>query len=313
MITASAAGFEDACYGLAREPQPVLAVVTGFLIPHARPPCAETDGPLGALFLARALVPLGTRVILAGEEFVLPALEAGLSACGLQRQVPLVRLPSSEDARLNGPEDYWHRFARTAGRFSHLLALERVGPSHTLASLRLQGAAGPMIDRFLQEGPPPEHWDRCHTMGGTDITEQTSPAHWLFEAIRQERLPVTTIGIGDGGNEIGMGSILWEVIRKNVPHGGLVACRVPVHHLIVCGVSNWGAYGLAAGVAHLRGECLPPALLDPSAEETLLRFMVERGPLVDGRTGRRSATVDGLSFERYAEPLRRIRSACAAQ
>ena len=45
-----------------------------------------------------------------------------------------------------------------------------------------------------------------------------------------------------------MGKIPWDVIRRNIPRGGLVACRVPADHLIVCGISNWGAYGLAAGV-----------------------------------------------------------------
>ena len=34
--------------------------------------------------------------------------------------------------------------------------------------------------------------------------------------------------------------------------------------------------------------------------------MVEEGPLVDGVTGRQEATVDGLSFEDYIEPLRRL-------
>jgi hypothetical protein len=34
--------------------------------------------------------------------------------------------------------------------------------------------------------------------------------------------------------------------------------------------------------------------------------MVERGPLVDGKTGRFEATVDGLSFEHYAEVLKQL-------
>jgi hypothetical protein len=36
--------------------------------------------------------------------------------------------------------------------------------------------------------------------------------------------------------------------------------------------------------------------------------MVEKGSLVDGVSGQPSVTVDGLSFERYAEPLRRLAS-----
>src|SRR5260370_17073462 len=54
------------------------------------------------------------------------------------------------------------------------------------------------------------------------------------------------------------GKIPWSVIRRNIPNGGLVACRVPTDHLIVCGVSNWGAYGLAAGVRILTGRSEEP-------------------------------------------------------
>src|SRR5205807_1527308 len=80
------------------------------------------------------------------------------------------------------------------------------------------------------------------------------------ECRRPPGLP--TIGVGDGGNEIGMGKIPWDVIRRNVPNGGLIACRVPTDYLIVAGVSNWGAYALAAGVALLRGAKLDPSLFD---------------------------------------------------
>src|SRR5262249_48928665 len=110
------------------------------------------------------------------------------------------------------------------------------------------------------------------------------------------------------GNEIGMGRIPWDVIRRNVPGGAVVACRVPVDHLIVCGVSNWGAYALAAGVRHLRGQGHDADLFDPERQQALLQLMVERGPLVDGVRGQPTATVDGLTFERYAEPLRRLQT-----
>ena len=143
-------------------------------------------------------------------------------------------------------------------------------------------------------------------MRGRDISAYMAPAHRLFEDAEQSPR-ITTIGIGDGGNEIGMGKIPWDVIRRNVPNGGLIACRVPTDHLIVCGVSNWGAYALAAGVALLRGTKLAPNLFDVERERELLRIMVEKGPLVDGVTGKPTATVDGLSFDEYVRPLRRIK------
>jgi hypothetical protein len=142
-------------------------------------------------------------------------------------------------------------------------------------------------------------------MKGRDITSHMSPAHDLFEEAPRA-IPITTIGIGDGGNEIGMGKIAWEIVRRNITGGGSVACRVPADFLVVCGVSNWGAYGLAAGVCALRGVKPDPALFNPERERELLRVMVENGPLVDGVTGQPSLTVDGLSFERYAEPLPRL-------
>ncbi|HEY1377287.1 MAG TPA: glutamate cyclase domain-containing protein, partial [Gemmataceae bacterium] len=111
----------------------------------------------------------------------------------------------------------------------------------------------------------------------------------------------TTIGIGDGGNEIGMGKVPWETIRRNVPQGGVVACRVATDHLIVAGVSNWGAYALATGVRLLKRAAADPDLYDAARERELLRVMVEAGPLVDGVTGERTVTVDGLTFERYAK------------
>jgi hypothetical protein len=131
------------------------------------------------------------------------------------------------------------------------------------------------------------------------------PGHLLLERAREWDPRLTTIGIGDGGNEIGMGKIPWSTIRRNIPGGGLIACRVPCDHLIVCGVSNWGAYALAAELVLLKGR-VPRDLFDIERERHLLQIMVENGPLVDGVTGQPATTVDGLSFERYAEPLRRL-------
>jgi hypothetical protein len=307
LLTACRDNFTNACRSLAETPHPALAVVTGFWIPHATPSAAETDGPLGALFLARTLPVLGVKVALVTDILCRPALAAGLEACGLEKDVTLLTVPPP--TFLSWPTYVqldWRTFIREEPPLTHLVALERVGPSHTPASLQGQPGSTPeMLERFRREVPA-EHQDRCHNMGGQDITDRTSPLHLLFEDAA--RLPpiLTTIGIGDGGNEIGMGKLPWDVIRRNIPNGGRIACRVPVHHLIVAGVSNWGAYGLAAGVAVLRGQRLPSELFDVERERELLRIMVEKGPLVDGVTAKPTVTVDGLSFEEYAKPLGRL-------
>jgi hypothetical protein len=309
LVNACPHDFRRACESVAAAERPAVAIVTGFFIPHATPPCGETDGPLGAVFLARALVPLGVRVAIVTDAFCRLPVEVGLAACGLSTSVTVLMLPGPDRPWPTFLQAGWLTFVRTTFRMTHLVALERVGPSHTLASLHAQlgpeGALGESYLDFLHEVPE-EHQDRCHTMRGIDITERMAPAHLLFESVKQHAPHVVTIGIGDGGNEIGMGKVSWETIRRNIPGGGLVACRVPTDHLIVAGVSNWGAYGLAAGVRLLRGARPDAALFDPERERAILERMVREGPLVDGMMGKQTATVDGLPFERYAEQLRRL-------
>jgi len=306
LINACPDDFRLACRSLAEHPAPGLAVVTGFFIPTATPPAGETDGPLGALFLARALVPLGINVCIVTDDFCVRAVEAGLAECGMRKNVPIVTLPTPAQAGEMSDNEYWQYFEDRQGitNVSHLLAIERVGPSH------------------IRDEIPIEHRDRCHTMRGRDITDLMSPAHRLFEAAEICEFAasafglasdLTTIGIGDGGNEIGMGKIPWDVIDRNIQNGGMVACRAPTGNLIVCGVSNWGAYALAAGVALLRGKKLDASLFDPARELEILEAMVEKGPLVDGVSGKPSATVDGLSWEQYAEVLVKIRDIHEAQ
>ncbi len=287
LINAYSDDFCGACHSLADHAAPGLAVITGFFIPTATPPAGETDGPLGALFLARALAPLGVPVVLVTDDFCVRCLEAGLKECGLRQQVPVVTLPTPVQAKAMSDADYWRYFDERKGipAVTHLLAIERVGPSHVIDAV------------------PPEHRDRCHTMRGRDISDVMSPAHKLFEPPSPLGRAVLTIGIGDGGNEIGMGKIPWDIIDRNIPNGGLVACRVPTDHLIVAGVSNWGAYALAAGVALLRGNALDACLFDSAREREILEVMVEKGNIVDGVLGKPSATVDGLTWEQYAGVL----------
>jgi hypothetical protein len=290
LINACPDDFRLACESLAHHANSTLAVVTGFFIPTATPPAGETDGPLGALFLARALTPLGIRVKLVTDAFCVQAMEAGLKACNLD--VPLIALPSPDRAASMSDAEY----CQCLDGVTHLLAIERVGPN---------------VD------------GRCHTMRGRDITDLMSPAHRLFESINpmgqvsgrdaasaKPQAEIVTIGIGDGGNEIGMGKIPRDVIARNIKNGDLVACRTPAQHLIVCGISNWGAYALAAGIMTLRGALFANAsgsdLFDPARERQILEAMVAAGPLVDGVTGQQVATVDGTTWEEYADILVKI-------
>jgi hypothetical protein len=252
LFTTTAGDFQAACRSLAE--WPVAAVFTGFFIPSAVPPSFETDGPLGAVFLVRALTAVGGQATTVGEPLVEKAVQAGLS-----------------EARVLGSLNHF-------GHDWRFIAIER---------------AGPAID------------GNYYTMRGRDTRPHLSD--WINELIARDRRGQPTIGIGDGGNEIGMGKIAHETVVANIPNGDLIHCRVPTDYLIVAGVSNWGAYALAAGVYVLRGVRPPADLFDPDREREILEVMVREGPLVDGVTGRQTATVDGLTWEEYAKPLVRIR------
>src|SRR5262245_25229331 len=99
LINACADDFRLACRGLADTKGARPATVTGFYIPTAPPPAAETDGALGAVFLARALAPLSIKVALITDGFCERARRAGLAACGLQQQTAVIVLPAPAAAK----------------------------------------------------------------------------------------------------------------------------------------------------------------------------------------------------------------------
>jgi len=170
LLTACPDDFADACHNLAQSPRAKLLIVTGFYIADAQPPCGETDGPLGALFLARALQPLGVEVTLATDAFCISALRAGLEECRLQDHVGLVKLP-------NVPQAF-------KDNVTHLLAIERVGPSHTANSVQARAKNKAETLALFEAEVHPDQRDRCYTMSGRDVTPYTSPAHLLFEEAR---------------------------------------------------------------------------------------------------------------------------------
>lgn len=297
----AAGGLQRAARELAARARSV-AIVTGFCIPSAEPPAAETDGPPGALYLARALTALGIEVLLISDCFGLPLLACGCQGWGLdleQVEVPFNNASASGSA---DDKDWSNRFLGSplGRRLTHLISIERVGPSHTAESLATQQRAGPPpADQFAQEVPP-EQRDVCHNMRGKPIDAYTAPAHRLFETAAT-RGGINTIGIGDGGNEIGMGALPWETLRAALPgdHAGRIICRIATDHLILSGVSNWGAYGLACAVAALRGRGDLLAGWDGAGQRRMIERLVREAGAVDGVTGRREATVDGISIEVY--------------
>jgi len=290
-----------------------VGIVTGFPVRGAAGRwAAETDGPPGAMFLARGLMALGIAARLVTDECGKPVLEAGCDLWGIDRQT-IVICPSDGDPGHAQPTADWIDTFLTSdfGRsMTHLVAVERPGPSHTLESVRRHVAVSDQqLARFEAEVPP-EARDRCHNMRGEVIESGVAPTHRLFERV-SEHGNVATIGLGDGGNEIGLGQLPWPVIADALPNrlGGRIACRTATRWTLLAGVSDWAAYALTLLVARLRGYGALGRDWHAQGQRELIQHLVSHGGAVDGVTRRAQATVDAIPLETYLQPLVGIREA----
>jgi hypothetical protein len=109
-----------------------------------------------------------------------------------------------------------------------------------------------------------------------------------------------TIGIGDGGNEIGMGNVSAAIQDLDI-----VPCVTRCDELIVTDVSNWGAYGIISflSVWNERDFLREIVPLD------ILRYISELGS-VDGVTRVNQLTEDGLDVSEGESILLELRHAC---
>src|SRR5262249_60382039 len=127
-----------------------------------------------------------------------------------------------------------------------------------------------------------------HNMFGQDYSEGHARIDYFVEEAGERRIP--TIGIGDGGNEIGMGAIA-EAVRKHVPHGEILCARAATDVLLPVGVSNWGCYGIQAALAILTERL---ELANNSSLEKHLIEAAEAAGVVEGVPGTNDAPVDGV-------------------
>ena len=124
-----------------------------------------------------------------------------------------------------------------------------------------------------------------------DITEYTARLDYLFE------LGVPSVGVGDGGNEIGMGNLAEHIPPVDrLPDEPAIST---VDRLVIASVSNWGCYGLVAAISRLVGRNLLPSL---EADAGMITQMVDDGA-VDGGSGINRYYVDNFTLEENGEVL----------
>nr|XP_020464349.1 UPF0317 protein C14orf159 homolog, mitochondrial [Monopterus albus] len=268
-----------------------VAITTGFPTHYMHSPPDETDGPPGAIAIATMLLALGKQVTMVTDRRALEMNQAIIAEAVktgvLKTAIPLITFEDS------GPDSALHFLChhgdQSKPRYDHLVAIER------------SGRAG--------DG-------NYYNMRGINIKHLVDPIDNLFIAA-QDIPGITTTGIGDGGNELGMGKVK-EKVKSLMPNGSLIACDVPAFFLLAAGVSNWGGYAVACGL-HLLHTCpshqrylkkglgmeytpareqlqdwtanLPSVDKEESFLSTLVRFGIR-----SGKTGHLAMEVDGLTF-----------------
>lgn len=229
-----------------------VLIVTGFVIKDRL--FGETDGPTGAVCIAKALDMVGKNAIIITDIYSEKILRIALQLTGLEIILEIIN---------KCDETNFYEIILNKYKPDCLISIERPG----------EAADGLM-----------------YSMTGECISTLVPSMDGLFKEAKKRGL--CTIGIGDGGNEIGMGKIRDYVIN-NVPHGDIMAASFATDYLILSGVSNWGAHALVAAMSILFNRDL-----SYSAEtgEKLLRAIVDIGA-VNGITKENTLTVDGLGLD----------------
>jgi D-glutamate cyclase len=241
---------------------------------------AETDGPLGAASLARALqVGLGAKPVILTDQAAVEMTRATCRGASLnvtdigtvkktERTVSVIGFPVDEKEAKREADRLWQELSPKA-----IIAIERRGRNE-------KG-----VYHALPKG---------RNMNRTEAKMVT-----LYDKAKETG--VLTIGIGDGGNEIGWG-IIGDVIKEKMDFGDRCSCgcgggvgdSTVVDVMVAASVSNWGAYGVAACLSVLMNN--PEILQDAKIESRMLRECIDAGG-IDGVSYYPEPKVDGLPEE----------------
>jgi len=251
-------------------PGNVVFIATGCGIPPNLPK-GETDGPVGAAVLARALMlGFGARVVLVTET---------AHAAPIQAAADLVNAELADRPPI------------TVACFP--LGLE---PGRAIAQTLMKDYRPRAVIFIERDGPSVEGYFHG-VRGDCRAPEGVGHVHLLAGLAREQG--VLSIGIGDGGNEVGFGAVR-DAITAVHPYGGRclaghasgVVTAIATDVVVSASVSNWGASAIAAALACRLGQ---PGVLHSQETEAALIAACVRAGAVDGATFQAVDTVDGIS------------------
>ncbi len=271
---------EKAATSIADHPAPHVGIICGFFVRHAEPPSPETDGLNGLAQLAAGLTEAGIKVTAITDAPCAKAVWAVTKVLPHEVGLEVVSVDARSVRNLRG------NLERSDTPLTHIIAIERC----SLGS----------------DGKP-------HREHGWDISGDTAPLDYLFEDAGWTS-PWKTIGIGDGGNEIGMGVLPLDIVERDIPNGSLIAAKTGADFLLVSGVANWGAYGLLAALAAAKPELAGKLLkhFNGDFETSVLDAAVNVGQAIDDsrvdRLGQLQMTIDRLPLEEHIAVIDDLKS-----
>lgn len=254
-----------------------VVLMTGF--PIGPTLVNETDGPIAAALIARTIkTGLGAHPTILTEERGVDIVEAAVRSYGL----------SVENY---GDQSYNEEWTCDIQAFP----IDRQEAENRADELISEKDPAAFI---TVEKPGANDRGEYHKAAGQNITDSTAKPEVLFE-----RIDGLSIGIGDGGNEFGMGAIE-ETIKEVAPYaedcgcgcGGGVAASTEPDVLVPLAISHWGGPGITAALSFLLDE---PLLPSHEMEKRTLERTGYAGA-VDGITYRADGTTDGVSPRLHA-------------
>lgn len=240
-------------------------ITTGLVAPPFMLP--EGDGPIAAATLARAVdVGLGATPVVVCEAVAVKAMEALCQAAGLMPTAPELALGTPRKVViLPFPLD------EELARGEAMRLLDQFQPKALVAIEKLSKNTKGVY----------------HNGFGIDVSSVQAKVDHLFDLARERGIP--TIGVGDGGNEIGTACIA-DTVRLVVPTGGECGCpcgsgiaaATDTDYCVFGSKSNYGGFAIEA--------CLAAGLERPEIlhSEVVGRRVYEAGAtvgLVDPFTG----------------------------
>lgn len=239
----------EAAHSIAASDKPIIRIITGFYIEKAG--AAETDGPSAAAQLAYFFKQVGIECCVVTDRYCSKVCHAALHP---------VKCADSLEVIQEGTEKSIERIKNKwiESGVSHVISIERPAASWGNRDIACNMRNEPLKNFF--------HLDQLFYTGNDT--------------------PWTSIGIGDRGNEMGLGALPVHIIANDIPHGDKIASRIGCEFPITSRVSNWAANGLLAGLGVLGDQnwvtCAKKAL-DPDLMKKILRNMWNVGA-VDGIT-----------------------------